>query len=203
MKVIVISHCGLTRLSLEIITKGVKYILDKHQDINVELYPSISNEIISNSLGPGDVIIIDDTSSIQVLNSIEQIRTLSPSAYIMAFYSTPENSGDIICLLESCDGMVCKAAAVNKIEAAIAKLLSSQKKPKKFDQIAFSKKVKLQLTPKENEVLEYILSDLSNGDISRLLDMKSKTVSAHRRNIYNKLGVKEINGMLKELLTHK
>ncbi|SUP75578.1 Uncharacterised protein [Yersinia frederiksenii] len=33
--------------------------------------------------------------------------------------------------------------------------------------------------------------------------MKSKTVSAHRRNIYNKLGVKEINGMLKELLTHK
>ncbi|WP_370447127.1 helix-turn-helix transcriptional regulator [Yersinia frederiksenii] len=69
--------------------------------------------------------------------------------------------------------------------------------------MAFSKKVKLQLTPKENEVLEYILSDLSNGDISRLLDMKSKTVSAHRRNIYNKLGVKEINGMLKELLTHK
>lgn len=82
----------------------------------------------------------------------------------------------------------------------IIRLLSSRILPKKFDRITFSIKIKSQLTQRENEILEYILLDLSNSYIASELDMKNKTVSAHRRNIYNKLGVKEINGILKVLL---
>lgn len=85
----------------------------------------------------------------------------------------------------------------------IIRLLSSRILPKRFDRITFSIKIKSQLTQRENEVLEYILLGLSNGDISAELDMKNKTVSAHRRNVYNKLGIKEINGILKALLMSK
>ncbi|OWF67203.1 LuxR C-terminal-related transcriptional regulator [Yersinia alsatica] len=200
MRVIVMSHCGLTRLSLEIITKGIRDILDKQQDIHVELHSTIDSNYIYNPSNSRDVVILDNTSSIQLLNAIEQIRTLNPLAFIMAICSKPESSGDFICLSGACDGVVCKTASIDKIETMIIRLLSSRILPKKFDRITFSIKIKSQLTQRENEILEYILLDLSNSYIASELDMKNKTVSAHRRNVYNKLGVKEINGILKVLL---
>ncbi len=194
------SHCGLTRLSLEIITKGVRDILNEYQDIHIEIHPTIDSNYVYNPSSSRDVFILDNTSSIKLLNTIEQIRILNPLAFIMAFCSKPESSGDFIFLSDSCDGVVCKTAPIHKIETMIIRLLSSRVPPKKFDKITFSIKIKSQLTQRENEVLKYILLGLSNGDISSELDMKNKTVSAHRRNIYNKLGVKEINGLLKVLL---
>lgn len=194
------SHCGLTRLSLEIITKGIRDILDKQQDIHVELHSTIDSNYIYNPSNSRDVVILDNTSSIQLLNAIEQIRTLNPLAFIMAICSKPESSGDFICLSGACDGVVCKTDSIDKIETMIIRLLSSRILPKKFDRITFSIKIKSQLTQRENEILEYILLDLSNGYIASELDMKNKTVSAHRRNVYNKLGVKGINGILKVLL---
>ncbi|HEN3479206.1 TPA: response regulator transcription factor [Yersinia enterocolitica] len=205
MRVIVVSDCGLTILSLEIIVKGIKKIIDRGQDISVELYYSVDDEKIYNQSNTRDIIVfdVDNIPAIKIFNTIRKIRELNPFAFIMVFCRKDEKTEDFIYLSVVADGILCKTASIDRIESLIVKLLSSRKPPKKFDQLDLTKKIKNQLTNRENEILECILLGLSNSDISKLLDMKNKTASAHRRNIYNKLGVKAINQMLRNLLIPK
>ncbi|EPZ8124625.1 LuxR C-terminal-related transcriptional regulator [Yersinia enterocolitica] len=205
MRVIVVSDCGLTILSLEIIVKGIKHIIDKGQDISIELYHSVDDEKIYNQSNTRDIIVldIDNIPAIKIFNTIGKVRELNPFAFIMVFCRKDEKTEDFIYLSVVADGILCKTASIDRIESLIVKLLSSHKPPKKFDQLDLTKKIKNQLTNRENEILECILLGLSNSDISKVLDMKNKTASAHRRNIYNKLGIKAINQTLKNLLITK
>ncbi|WP_145562036.1 helix-turn-helix transcriptional regulator [Yersinia canariae] len=205
MRVIVISDCGLTKLSFEIIIKGIKLVVDKGRKIDVELYYSVDNQNVYNQSNTRDIIIldIDNIPSIKIFNTISQIRESNPLAFIMVFCRKDEQTEDFIYLSVISDGILCKTASIDRIEGLIIKLLSSRKIPKEFNQSDLTRKIKRQLTKRENEVLEYILLGLTNGDISKALNMKNKTASAHRRNIYSKLGVKAINETLKNLLILK
>ncbi|WP_267248637.1 response regulator transcription factor [Yersinia sp. Marseille-Q5920] len=205
MRVIVVSDCGLTKLSLEIIVKGIKRVIDRGQDIGVELYYSVDNENIYSQSNTRDIVVldVDNIPAIKIFNTIGKVRELNPLAFIMVFCRKDEKTEDFICLSVVSDGILCKTASIDRIESLIVKLLSLRKPPKKFDQLDLTKKIKNQLTKRENEVFECILSGLSNSDISRVLEMKNKTASAHRRNIYNKLGVKAINQTLRNLLITK
>lgn len=205
MRVIVISDCGLTKLSFEIIIKGIKLVVDKGRKIDVELYYSVDNQNVYNQSNTRDIIIldVDNIPSIKIFNTISQIRESNPLAFIMVFCRKDEQTEDFIYLSIISDGILCKTASIDRIEGLIIKLLSSRKIPKEFNQSDLTRKIKRQLTKRENEVLEYILLGLTNGDISKALNMKNKTASAHRRNIYSKLGVKAINETLKNLLILK
>jgi LuxR family maltose regulon positive regulatory protein len=46
------------------------------------------------------------------------------------------------------------------------------------------------LTPREQEVLRYLGTPLSMGEIARALYVSRNTVKSHVRNIYGKLGVR-------------
>ncbi|QHB32693.1 response regulator transcription factor [Yersinia canariae] len=205
MRVIVISDCGLTKLSFEIIIKGIKLVVDKGRNIDVELYYSVDNQNVYNQSNTRDIIILDVDSipPIKIFNTISQVRESNPLAFIMVFCRKDEQTEDFIYLSIISDGILCKTASIDRIEGLIIKLLSSRKIPKEFNQSDLTRKIKRQLTKRENEVLEYILLGLTNGDISKALNMKNKTASAHRRNIYSKLGVKAINETLKNLLILK
>ncbi|HFR4113478.1 TPA: response regulator transcription factor [Yersinia enterocolitica] len=205
MRVIVVSDCGLTKLSLEIIIKGMKVIIDKGQDANVELYYSVDDEKIYNKSNARDIVIldVDNIPAIKVFNAIGRIRRTNPLTFIMVFCRKNEKSEDFMYLSIVSDGILCKTATIEQIEFLIVRLLSIRKNPKKFDQLDLLRKIKNKLTSRENEVLDCILLGLNNSDISRELEMKNKTASAHRRNIYNKLGVKAINQTLKSLLIPK
>ncbi|AVX40586.1 TPA: LuxR C-terminal-related transcriptional regulator [Yersinia enterocolitica] len=205
MKVIVISECGLTNLSLNIIVQGIKSIVGLGRRIKVDSYYAVENQDIYNQLNNRDVIILDveNIPPVFVLKTISQIRDSSPLAYIMVLFRKNEKTDDIICLSEISDGILCKTASIERIENLIINLLTSRKVPKIFDKSGLIQKIKRQLTRRENEVLEYLLLGLTNGDISKVLGMKYKTASAHRRNIYSKLGVKEINQTLQSLLILK
>ncbi|CQJ05224.1 response regulator transcription factor [Yersinia frederiksenii] len=205
MRVIVISDCGLTNLSLNIIVQGMKLIVGMGRNIKVESYCSVRNENIYNQLNTRDVIIldVDNIPPVIVLKTIAQIRESNPQAYIMVFCRKNEQSEDFVFLSAISDGTLCKTASIEQIENLIIKLLSSRKTPKIFDKSDLMQQIRRQLTRRENEVLEYLLLGLTNGDISKMLGMKYKTASAHRRNIYSKLSVKEINPALQNLLIRK
>ncbi|RXA95405.1 MULTISPECIES: LuxR C-terminal-related transcriptional regulator [Yersinia] len=200
MGVIVVSECSLTRLSLKIVVEGIKLIPNESDNIN--LYSSVDNASLYNPLPPRSVIIfdVDNISPTKVFNTIDKIRMFNPHVFIMIFSRKGENTEDFIYLSALCDGVLCKTAALEQIADMLMGLLLSKKSPKESDRFVFYRKIKNQLTHRENEVLECLLSGMTNNAISEKLDMKSKTASAHRRNIYNKLGVKVISGMLKDLL---
>ncbi|EEQ09608.1 DNA-binding response regulator, LuxR family protein [Yersinia mollaretii ATCC 43969] len=202
MRVMVVSDCNLTTFSLEIIIKETKIVASEIVDINVEKYHTVDDENIYIKSDVRSVIIldVDNIPPSKVFNTISQIRSSNPFSFVMVFCRKHEDTEDFTYLSILSDGILCKTASVDKIKAMIIKLISSCKTPKEFDRLDLTSQLKSQLTHRENEVLECILLGLRNTDISRRLDMKSKTASAHRRNIYNKLGVKTINEILRTLL---
>ncbi|UZM80123.1 hypothetical protein OP862_05500 [Yersinia massiliensis] len=89
MKVIVISECGLTNLSLNIIAQGINRIVGLGQNIKTDSYYSVENQDIYNQLNNRDVIIldVDNIPPIFVLKTISQIRESKPTGLHYGFLS--------------------------------------------------------------------------------------------------------------------
>ena len=56
------------------------------------------------------------------------------------------------------------------------------------------------LTKREHEVLELIAKELTTEQISNCLTISISTVESHRRNMFRKLGVQSVVGLVKEAL---
>ncbi len=59
------------------------------------------------------------------------------------------------------------------------------------------------LTSREIEILELIVNEFSNQEIAEKLFISVRTVDAHRRNMLNKIGVKNTAGLVKFAISNK
>lgn len=59
------------------------------------------------------------------------------------------------------------------------------------------------LTKREQEILELIASELTTEQIAHNLSISIPTVESHRRNMFRKLGVQSVVGLVKEALKNK
>ena len=57
-----------------------------------------------------------------------------------------------------------------------------------------------ELTPREQQIVKLIVDEKSTTEISMLLHISQKTVETHRKNIYLKLGVKNLVGLVKKAI---
>ncbi|MCR9172061.1 MAG: response regulator transcription factor [bacterium] len=64
-------------------------------------------------------------------------------------------------------------------------------------------KNEIRLTPREIEVLKMIAEEYSNQEIADALFISSRTVDTHRRNLLEKLGLKNTAGLVKYAITQK
>jgi transcriptional regulator of acetoin/glycerol metabolism len=62
--------------------------------------------------------------------------------------------------------------------------------------------VERELTLREQEILQFVSSGLTNEEIATKLMLSIETVKTHRRNIYRKLGVKKPRKFLRKLRHH-
>ena len=60
-----------------------------------------------------------------------------------------------------------------------------------------------QLTPREQEVLQLIMDEKSSSAIARELGISERTVETYRKNIYAKMGVKTVVGLVKHVYEQK
>ncbi|CAH0997781.1 putative response regulatory protein YgeK [Emticicia aquatica] len=58
----------------------------------------------------------------------------------------------------------------------------------------------VELTKREQEILELIASELTTEQIAQNLHISIPTVESHRRNMFRKLGVQSVVGLVKEAL---
>tara|TARA_B110000459_G_scaffold388_1_gene408 strand:- start:1230 stop:1883 length:654 start_codon:yes stop_codon:yes gene_type:complete len=63
--------------------------------------------------------------------------------------------------------------------------------------------IKYKLTLREREVLELLLDESSNRQIGENLNISTRTVETHRKNIMLKLDVKNNIGLIKKALSHR
>lgn len=59
------------------------------------------------------------------------------------------------------------------------------------------------LTKREQQILELIASELTTEQIAQNLHISIPTVESHRRNMFRKLGVQSVVGLVKEALKNK
>lgn len=56
------------------------------------------------------------------------------------------------------------------------------------------------LTKREQQILELIANELTSEQIAQNLHISIPTVESHRRNMFRKLGVQSVVGLVKEAL---
>jgi DNA-binding NarL/FixJ family response regulator len=59
------------------------------------------------------------------------------------------------------------------------------------------------LTPKEKEVIRYVLDGYSNKEIADKMDISPRTIETHRANVLNKFNLKNTTELIKKILEHK
>lgn len=133
---------------------------------------------------------------------LNELKTEFPHLKIVLL-STISDSVTIKQLSNKVDGYVLKSESLIEIETAIKQLAKGEKyfstmAQKKMNQLIPDDSIIL--TKREREVLEVIMREKSIKQIAEELYISEKTVELHRSNLFIKLNVKNITGLVKKAI---
>lgn len=196
----------------EIILDGIKAMLEGQADIVVigEAKNGMEAVEMATELLP-DVIIMD--ISMPVMSGIEatkKIKSILPQIKIIALTQHESDTYIMQMLNEGADGYllknVKKVVFIDAIHSVLNnkrflgkhassvlmdKLLENQKKADP------EQEKKALLTPREIEIIKFIVADVSNQEIADKLFISLRTVETHRRNIMSKINVKNVVALVR------
>ena len=194
---------------------GVISILEGVDDLQITAEAANGQEVLSKlETNQPDVILMDitmgDTSGIDITKLIKEKYT-NIKVLILSMHS---ESGYIIKALDAgAAGYLLKDAGSTEMINAIRTVqkgdpyysqqvsnilvqhITQEKKPK-------SSKSGIPLTPRETEILILICEEFSNPEIAEKLFISVRTVDTHRRNLLEKLSVKNTAGMVRYAIKH-
>ena len=198
----------------KIIRVGLRGLLEREKDIHVvgeaenaaEIFQILSNH-------SADVILMDiDLGDVNGIQVTSQIKYEYPSIHVLGL-TMHEEPDYIVKMLEAgASGYLLKNAgreellsaihAVSKGDSYFSQKVSSTLMQlvtkQKISQPADSKLVnQTPLSDRELEVLRLIAQEFSNGEIAEKLFISIRTVDTHRRNLLEKLQVKNTVGLVK------
>lgn len=133
---------------------------------------------------------------------MDEIKSEFPTTKVI-FLTSVSDSVSITKLGQSVDGYVLKSESLEEIIRAIKavnvgeKYFSEQSKAK-IEQLIPDKDIVL--TRREKEVLEVIMQEKSTKEIAEILSISEKTVELHRSNLFVKLNVKNLTGLIKKTI---
>ncbi len=194
-----------------IFREGLAELLGKEKKLNIVGGTGSRDELLAilkdQSIG---VVIMDiDMGEVSGIDLTREIRQMDPSIKVLALSMHGDKSYIVKMLEAGAQGYILKNAGKEEMLNAIHTVangntyLSSQVSAKLIEQLtnpAASKKVKpegIPLTDREIEVLQLIAEEYSNSEIAEKLFISIRTVDTHRRNLLEKLGVKNTAGLVK------
>ena len=198
----------------KIIRVGLRGLLEREQDIEVMGEAENADGVMTTlATQPADVVLMDiDLGDSDGIATTRKIKELYPAIYVLGL-TMHEESDYIIKMLEAgASGYLLKNAGREELLAAIhtvakgdsyfsqkvsATLLQAITRQK--EALADPKKPPIQspLSEREKEVLRLIAQEYSNGEIADKLFISIRTVDTHRRNLLEKLQVKNTVGLVK------
>lgn len=183
-----------------IFLKGLNMLLE--QDENLEVIYACSNysDLIKNlKLQKPDILITD--ISMPEINGIElskMVRKTYPTIKIlvMSSYSNMISASDV-------DGYLLKDTNSEILIDSIKKIVLNDEKvfhkdfqtTEKYD---FNKSI---VSKREKEIINFISKGFTTDEISEKLYISKHTVETHRKNIFNKLQVNNIAGLVKKSIS--
>ncbi|MFP4448155.1 MAG: response regulator [Bacteroidales bacterium] len=196
---------------------GLKEILNKERNIIVVDEADDKNQIMNICSNKEiDIVIMDiDMGETNGITTTKELLSIYPHLKILVL-SMHSDSKYILSMLEAgAKGYILKNAGKQEMITAINTVatgdsyFSSQVSSKIIEQLNSRKNIKaklksqnLPLTPREVEVLKLIAQEYSNTEIAEELYISIRTVDTHRRNLLEKLGVKNTAGLVKYALNN-
>lgn len=170
-------------------------------NFDVRVTANTKNELFTHpEIKQLDVLLCDIVSTdITGFEVFDWMKTKAPNTRVIA-YSSLNNSLLIEnLLLNGVKAFVHKAEAFNTILQAIDAVLKNQiflPTEYKYLNSNYRPVINNQLTEREIEILVHIANEKTSSEIADALFISISTVENHRKNIFRKLGVKNVAGMV-------
>ncbi len=187
--------------------KGLAVVLNDNDDFMLLAEALSTSDLVNQSkFYTPDLIIIDYTSSNFTLEGLQQIVKKYPSAKLLAITQPlPANKisqaltiGVTSHLLKDCDQDEIVEAIYKTVKGEqfmcgkiVTDILQS-----KIGDISTSSCEGLNISEREMEIIKLVAEGHSNKEIADKLFLSTHTITTHRKNIMNKLGVNNTAGLV-------
>lgn len=192
--VIIMDEHPIVRMSIEV-------LLQKNKNIQVKLKSGDSHEVLDCIRNhPIDLVILDiEMTGTDGFVLLKRIRNLNKDIKILFLSSKSEAFYAGRAIRAGANGFVSKRKDLGEIYNAVEMILTGYSffpsETLSFINHIGSRTgaaVDMPLSNREVTVLRYLANGLSNKEIADQLLLSNKTISAHKSNIFSKLGVQSI-----------
>ena len=203
--VIIMDEHPIVRMSIEV-------LLQKNKNIQVKLKPGNSHEVLDCIRNhPIDLVILDiEMTGTDGFVLLKRIRNLNKDIKILFLSSKSEAFYAGRAIRAGANGFVSKRKDLGEIYNAVEMILTGYSffpsETLSFINHIGSRTgaaVDMPLSNREVTVLRYLANGLSNKEIADQLLLSNKTISAHKSNIFSKLGVQSIVELIDYAKAHE
>lgn len=203
--VIIMDEHPIVRMSIEV-------LLQKNKNIQVKLKSGDSHEVLDCIRNhPIDLVILDiEMTGTDGFVLLKRIRNLNKDIKVLFLSSKSEAFYAGRAIRAGANGFVSKRKDLGEIYNAVEMILTGYSffpsETLSFINHLWSRTgaaVDMPLSNREVTVLRYLANGLSNKEIADQLLLSNKTISAHKSNIFSKLGVQSIVELIDYAKAHE
>ncbi|MCM7343389.1 fimbria biosynthesis transcriptional regulator FimZ [Enterobacter hormaechei] len=203
--VIIMDEHPIVRMSIEV-------LLQKNKNIQVKLKSGDSHEVLDCIRNhPIDLVILDiEMTGTDGFVLLKRIRNLNKDIKVLFLSSKSEAFYAGRAIRAGANGFVSKRKDLGEIYNAVEMILTGYSffpsETLSFINHLGSRTgaaVDMPLSNREVTVLRYLANELSNKEIADQLLLSNKTISAHKSNIFSKLGVQSIVELIDYAKAHE
>ncbi|MFV8911127.1 fimbria biosynthesis transcriptional regulator FimZ [Enterobacter hormaechei] len=203
--VIIMDEHPIVRMSIEV-------LLQKNKNIQVKLKSGDSHEVLDCIRNhPIDLVILDiEMTGTDGFVLLKRIRNLNKDIKVIFLSSKSEAFYAGRAIRAGANGFVSKRKDLGEIYNAVEMILTGYSffpsETLSFINHLGSRTgaaVDMPLSNREVTVLRYLANGLSNKEIADQLLLSNKTISAHKSNIFSKLGVQSIVELIDYAKAHE
>ncbi|MGM8597063.1 fimbria biosynthesis transcriptional regulator FimZ [Enterobacter hormaechei] len=203
--VIIMDEHPIVRMSIEV-------LLQKNKNIQVKLKSGDSHEVLDCIRNhPIDLVILDiEMTGTDGFVLLKRIRNLNKDIKVLFLSSKSEAFYAGRAIRAGANGFVSKRKDLGEIYNAVEMILTGYSffpsETLSFINHLGSRTgaaVDMPLSNREVTVLRYLANGLSNKEIADQLLLSNKTISAHKSNIFSKLGVQGIVELIDYAKAHE
>jgi DNA-binding NarL/FixJ family response regulator len=175
-----------------LVRRGFRRMLEDAADIRVVGEASDGHEAVAavGELKPQVVVMDFALSSMNGAVATRRIRELCPRTAVLILSMHSEPNYVRTCLEAGARGYLLKNAMDLELVAAVRKVAAGEQVlDPRLGKLADASAAPPKLSTRELEVLQLIVHGKSNREIAVVLDLSANTVSVHRANIMQTLGI--------------
>lgn len=195
-----------------IVRMSIEVLLQKNKNIQVKLKSGDSHEVLDCIRNhPIDLVILDiEMTGTDGFVLLKRIRNLNKDIKVLFLSSKSEAFYAGRAIRAGANGFVSKRKDLGEIYNAVEMILTGYSffpsETLSFINHLGSRTgaaVDMPLSNREVTVLRYLANGLSNKEIADQLLLSNKTISAHKSNIFSKLGVQSIVELIDYAKAHE